>query len=411
MIQLLTLASLASASLLEAPIGYHQVAGQNFNTVKLSVGSPAQSLTLVLDTGSSDTWMPAPNVSGALDSFDPTKSSTFAYRQPQQYFAMRYGDGAYAGGHWGSDTVSVGAAEVSGMSVAVVVDTNTEIGTFGLGPPELSSSLIPKFNQPTFSYDSFMDLLGRSSGGLSESSQSFFLDSARSTMVFSTWLAGSERTGVLTFGGYDKSRYHGELNWVPIVSGIHYQVQSETIAVNGDIYSHPGIYHIDTGAESLHLPQKLFELVVRQFGGAVTAGGMIPCNSSLPEGSITFRFGHGYISVPLSDLVNPLTFGGKPARDELDREICRFGAQPSSALVLGGAFLRSAYVVFDWEKQRIGLAQAKTTVGDSRDFVVVKRGLKGANSSTMGLPLQANEARGVDRSGLLMVVGMLFLFM
>ena len=58
------------------------------------------------------------------------------------------------------------------------------------------------------------------------------------------------------------------------------------------------------------------------------------------------------ISIPLSELVLPST-------DEYNPELCVFGIQPDytteNALILGDTFLRSAYVLYDIDSQKISL--------------------------------------------------------
>ena len=162
---------------------------------------------------------------------------------------MGYGDGTQVGGYWFQDTLSIGSIAVPEQFMGLGLQTEMEMGTFGMGPSESSSSRsgfegLPASesqpaleSQPGFEYTSFTDKLR---------------DTKDISTVFSTWMAGEDRTGVITFGGYDKSRFEGELNTVPIVSGNMYRVQSEIVSVGDYTYPHPGIYHIDTGAEQMH---------------------------------------------------------------------------------------------------------------------------------------------------------------
>ncbi|KAG5368883.1 Acid protease [Yarrowia sp. C11] len=364
MFQLLTLASLSSlatALLWEAPISYTETrTGRNYNTIKISVGTPPQEFNVCLDTGSSDTWVAASNVTSIEDRFETQDSSSFVFKEPKQYFAVRYGEGSYAGGYWGFDTVSVGPTSVTDQGLAVVYDTDVTLGMFGLGPRALSSSLDAKFNQPAFAYTHHMDSLAQQHG---------------ISTAFSTWMAGNDRTGVVTFGGYDKSRYQGQLNMVPIVAGRQFNIQSETVAINNQlVYPHPGIYHVDTGSETMRLPLKLYNAIADQFEEPPRyPGAPIPCNQPLPKGNVTFRFGHGYIHVPLADLINPYRPDGHYWSGSDGRTLCKFGVVAAHDYTLGGAFLRAAYIFYDWDNQRMGLAQAKKSVSQNRHYIVAKR--------------------------------------
>lgn len=359
MIELLTLASVATAALLEAPLGYTSTDYSNFNTIELSIGTPGQKITLALDTGSSDTWAPVSDIESGL-SFDPSSSST--YSQKERYFGTGYGDGKTVGGYWFTDTISIGSAAVSEMFMGLGIQTTMKLGTFGLGPSENSASQNPSLGLP-FKYPHYTEKLSKSQD---------------ISPVFSTWMAGEGRTGVITFGGYDKSRFEGDLNTVSIVSGNMYRVQSEIVTVNNYTYPHPGIYHIDTGAEQLRVPRLVYDEIVSSFAKKTHPDGTIVCDQPSPSGSMTFRFGHGHISVPLSDLINPLKLDGQDVYNGEGQKLCVFGAFPidnGHEFTLGGAFLRSAYILFDWENQQVGLAQAKKLVEEPQEFVAVKRGI------------------------------------
>lgn len=360
MIQLLTLASVATAALIEAPLGYTSTHNGNFNTIEISIGTPGQKITLALDTGASDTWVPISDLESGL-SFDPSSSSTFS--QKERYFASRYADDQTVGGYWFTDTISIGSAAVPEMFMGLGIQTEMKLGNFGLGPSETSSSHESIFGQRPFKYPHFTEKLSKAQD---------------ISTVFSTWMAGEGRTGVITFGGYDKSRFEGELNTVPIVSGKLYKVQSEIVTVNGYTYPHPGIYHIDTGAEQLRVPRLLYNEIISNFAKKPHHDGTIVCDQPSPSGAMTFRFGHGHISVPLSDFMNPLLRDGQEVYNDEGQKLCIFGAvaiDSGHEFVLGGAFLRSAYIVFDWENQQVGLAQAKKIVEAPQDFVAVKRGI------------------------------------
>ena len=92
----------------------------------------------------------------------------------------------------------------------------------------------------------------------------------------------------------------------------------------------------------------------------------IDCNTG--QGQVDFTFANPItdeygesepltISIPLSELV-------LPSLDAYNPNQCVFGIQPDygteGTLLLGDTFLRSAYVLFDIDNQRISLAQTNT---------------------------------------------------
>lgn len=92
----------------------------------VTLGTPNQSLRLVIDTGSSDLWCNAANstlcssprnpcsVSG---SYDPTLSSTYAYTSSD--FNISYADGTGATGAYVTDNLQIGGATLEHFQFGV----------------------------------------------------------------------------------------------------------------------------------------------------------------------------------------------------------------------------------------------------------------------------------------------------
>lgn len=100
----------------------------------VSVGTPAQELTVVFDTGSPDFWLPGPNSGeNVFKDFDPSQSSTAKDLNGQ--FVEQYGLGAVSGGIY-SDVVSVSNLTVENQAFGVADQTtsnfNQPLGSAGL---------------------------------------------------------------------------------------------------------------------------------------------------------------------------------------------------------------------------------------------------------------------------------------
>ena len=115
----------------------------------ITIGSPAQTFNVVLDTGSSDLWLASSGCAtcAGLPTFDPSSSSSVA--QPPgsagQNVEIHYGSGAVAG-QLAQDTIGMGGFTVDPQILLLVTDmTNGLIdggtsGIMGLAFPRIAST-------------------------------------------------------------------------------------------------------------------------------------------------------------------------------------------------------------------------------------------------------------------------------
>lgn len=89
-------------------------------TVPVEVGTPPQTLDIIVDTGSSNFWVfgdcDNSTECGLVQEFHAGESSTFT--PTARKFEVAYVDGGMQTGHWGYDMVTVGGWTVN-ASVAV----------------------------------------------------------------------------------------------------------------------------------------------------------------------------------------------------------------------------------------------------------------------------------------------------
>ena len=89
-------------------------------TVK-TIGSPPQPFTLLLDTGSSSTWVPIKGCGRYCGypkhSYSARASKSF--RTEETLFSIRYGEG-FAGGVYAQDTVTINNVEVPNVVKKVI---------------------------------------------------------------------------------------------------------------------------------------------------------------------------------------------------------------------------------------------------------------------------------------------------
>lgn len=132
----------------------------------VQIGSPAQTLNLDIDTGSSDLWVyssetPSSEVNGQ-SVYTPSASNTSA-KQSSLSWSISYGDGSNSKGDVYFDTVAVGGVSVTNMAVETATEVSSEFtadsdidGLLGLGFSNLNT--VSPTQQKTF-FDKAKDQL------------------------------------------------------------------------------------------------------------------------------------------------------------------------------------------------------------------------------------------------------------
>jgi candidapepsin len=314
-----------------------------FYSADITIGTPAQEFTVLVDTGSSDLWVYsrndtqdcANNACQATGQYDSSASSS--YKFVSNDFSIQYVSGS-AAGNWVTDTITVGGASVPDFQFASAVDAPGGVGVFGIG---LASGEAAKVK-----YDNFPVMLQKS-GIISRNVYSLYLDSIDAA------------TGSVLFGAVDSSKYSGSLETLPLTSPNAFQVAYGDISVNGQSVSSGGNAILDSGTSFSYIPEAAFAGLQKKLKlGTLEPNTQlytIDCNAA--SFNVDFKFGSSTISVPSSQLIMPLKNFG------LNSNQCVFGIvstkYSSGYVLLGDTFLRSAYVVYDLDNKLVGIAPAK----------------------------------------------------
>ncbi|KAI2638640.1 aspartic peptidase domain-containing protein [Xylaria nigripes] len=380
-----------------------------------TVGSPPQSLTLQLDTGSSDIWVPAnsadvcaqisrENPGCTLGSYDADKSSTAVLIN--QDFSIRYVDGSHSNGDYIAETFSIGDVTLDNVTMGLGLDTDIAYGLLGIGYVSNEASVA----QTGQIYQN-LPLVMRDEGHIATNGYSLWLNDLDSSK------------GSIMFGGIDTDKYTGNLIRVNVQKDpragrfTSFILELTSLAAHsssGDdslsSRSFPVPVVLDSGTTFSYIPQDLAEEVWKEVGAVYQpiapnseSAPLVPCSLANKEGYFAFGFGGPggpVIQVGLDELVfpiftgRPITFESGPFRGE---DQCMFGIQNTSGspFLLGDTMLRSAYVVYDLENNEIALAPTKFNATTSN---IVPFASKGATipSST---PAPNQGSSGSDQSG------------
>ncbi|KAG2047767.1 acid protease [Suillus hirtellus] len=166
-------------------------------TADVGVGSPATYYTLLVDTGSSNTWI------GSNKPYKQTATS----RDTLHKFKIPYADGSSVSGEEYTDTVTLSSdLVVNSQSIGVASEASqmgSLDGILGLGPVDLTQGLVDDTSEVATVMDNLyaqktinLEVLG----------------------VFFAPASSSDSSGELTFGSYDAAKITGRINYVPVTS-------------------------------------------------------------------------------------------------------------------------------------------------------------------------------------------------
>lgn len=282
----------------------HTVQSNAVNAVQLityytnvTIGSPPQSVGLIIDTGSSDTWVPSTNAKASCDvsvlgcpynTFDETRSST--YRNLGSPFSTTYGGTQNVSGTYMTDNLVINDVSIEHFNMALVTNVllppakdlpfgEATLGIMGLGFDALQAnySHCPSrsFTQVTqnctlgFSEcyrlrvapclrPSFLDRLVQQKA-INSRAFSLYLDDlgkfqglqSRHIMTDENLIEAKE--GTILFGGIDVAKFTPPLLTIPIIgTGLLYEIELTSLSVGGrDYISQPLRALLDSGAEAM----------------------------------------------------------------------------------------------------------------------------------------------------------------
>lgn len=327
--------------------GHHPVPVTNFMNAQyfseITLGTPPQTFKVILDTGSSNLWVPSAGCTSIAcylhTKYDATASSSF--KENGTKFEIRYGSGAVSG-FISSDTLNIGDLQIKHQDFAEVMEEpglafafGRFDGILGLGYDTISvNKVVPPFYQMI--HQKLLD----------EPMFSFYLGSSD----------GGDDSEAL-FGGMNKDHYEGSMTWIPLRRKAYWEVDLDSIAYGDEVaeLESTGVI-LDTGTSLNVLPSALAELLNKEMGAKRGYNGQytVDCSKREELSDIVFAMNGYNFSLPAKDYILEVQGSCISTFQGMDFE------PPTGPLaILGDAFLRRWYSVYDLGNHRVGLARAK----------------------------------------------------
>ncbi|KAM0549838.1 hypothetical protein ACHAPJ_009280 [Fusarium lateritium] len=316
---------------------------------KVSVGTPSQEFNLLFDTGSTDLVIPKKGCStcGNHETFDPSKSSTFS-KSPGYNFLASYDTAGDAQPY----------AEPLAMQGKIVTDTVTIGG-------------VSAENQTFFLGDEFPEELGEDPMGPN-------IDG-----IFG--LGPPEiRSGEVTLGGIDSSKYEGQLTRVPFnesasilggswyINSPAYYINGKTVRPSTNQTSKEAVSQLDSGTAYIMAPDRqtatdMYAAISPEIKLLDKLGVWgAPCDvieKLQPE--LTFAIGVGDKLVNLTMPKDAFNLGEHPSHPGQCQTVILHAPEPITDLaavwILGSPVLKGYYTVWDGKNLEFGVGKLKST--------------------------------------------------
>ncbi|EME85045.1 uncharacterized protein MYCFIDRAFT_88648 [Pseudocercospora fijiensis CIRAD86] len=376
----------------------------------ITVGTPPQEQTVILDTGSSDLYFDASSAqtcqtTGATackgGTFDPSKSKSYKEIAASPAFNTSFGDGSSATGPYGNDMVGIGDVVINPVQFGVASEVTSTTG-FSIGLMGVGYSSNEAVQSVSDFYPNMPEVL-KNAGVIASRLFSVFLNDAEAD------------SGTILFGGIDKSKFTGEMatvdllpayyqgqlveyvnQFITTVTAANATVGGQTTSLWSDGTDGIGAYGnrdtalavlLDTGSTAWTIPEEYYSQYIDPVFTYVDRNGLTDCRNANSGDSLSLEFaGKITINIDARQFIVPLVNGTtrEPViYDNHGHEACLFLLQPTQGNdgmgfeTIGDAILRSMYVVFDLDNGQASIAQAAVNSTAKPDIVVVEAGENG----------------------------------
>ncbi|KAG1851515.1 aspartic peptidase domain-containing protein [Suillus tomentosus] len=319
-----------------------------FYTADIGVGSPPTYYTVLVDTGSSNTWIKA-------NAYEKTATS----HDTGGMFSVAYGSGDVVGEEY-TDIVTFNSdLVIDNQSIGVAsrsLGMEGLDGILGLGPVDLTQGTVSN----TYEVATVMDNLYKQGTISSEVLGVFFAPAS-----------SDDSSGELTFGGYNASKITGDVSYVPITStspASGYWGINQSISYGSTLILDETAGIVDTGTTLIYIASDAFDKYQSATGGTFDeATDLLKISSDQYDQLSSLYFTIGGVTYELTpnaqiwprSLNNAI--GGTTGGIYLIVSSTGSSSGSGDDFTNGYCFLERFYSVFDTTNSQVGFATTEYT--------------------------------------------------
>lgn len=309
----------------------------------ITIGTPPQQFKVILDTGSSNLWVPSQKCSSIAcflhTKYDNSASST--YKENGTSFQIQYGSGAMEG-YVSQDTLSIGDLTIKKQDFA---EATSEPGL-------------------VFAFAKFDGILGMaydtiSVNGIVPPFYNMIDQGLLDEPVFAFYLGSSdEEGGEAVFGGVDSNHYTGKITYAPVRRKGYWETELNKITLGKDEMELENTgAAIDTGTSLIALPTDISEIINKEIGATKGWQGSytVDCAKipSMPD--LTFTIDNKDYTLTAKDYILQTSESScLSAFTGLD-----IPPPMGPIWIVGDVFLRKYYTIYDLGRNAVGFAKSK----------------------------------------------------
>ncbi|GJE88453.1 pepsin-like aspartic proteases [Phanerochaete sordida] len=320
-------------------------------TAAVGVGSPATNYTLLIDTGSSNTWV------GADQKYVKTSTS----KSTGDSVNVSYGSGSFSGTEF-TDTVTLGPSLViQNQSIGVASQAQGFQGVdgiLGVGPTDLTQGTVSGQSMVPTVVDNLF-----SQGTITSDSLGIFYEPTTTEGAIN---------GELTFGGIDSSKITGDVTFVPITktspASNYWGIDQDLAYGQGTSLLSGSAGIVDTGTTLLMIATDAFQAYQKATGATMDqATGLLKLTEAQFNKlqSLFFTIGGTTFELTANAQIWPRSQNAVLGGDDssIYLVVADMGSPSGQGLdfINGFAFLQRFYSVFDTGNAQVGLATTSFT--------------------------------------------------